>query len=329
MRLKPLHLGMAALAGFGAYSLWWEPAMMMNVARYRVGLEEWRGRKPMRLVIISDLHAGWPHISLNRVSRIVDRANALKPDVAILLGDYSAAHPFTWGHTGKREIIQRLKAFTAPHGTYSVIGNHDWWQDAKAQLSRHGPVEAERELRVVGIPVLNNRSVRIGDEKTGFWLAGVDEQRPFDEGPDGEGMDDLEAALNEVTDDAPIVLLAHEPDLFDHLGKASRRVSLTISGHTHGGQIRVRGSAPLIMASDNEKWSHGRYDDEDGRALIVSAGIGCSVLPMRLGVPPELTVIELCEPDPETEEEADEAEEEFEELESEGKLPTGPGGLGD
>lgn len=324
MRWKPYHLGLAALAGFGAYSLWWEPAMMMRVVRWRVGLPEWRGRKPVRLVIISDLHAGAPHITLNRVSRIVARANALRPDVAILLGDYAAAHPFTWGGTAKRDIIARLRAFTAPAGTYSVVGNHDWWQDVEAQEARRGPTETERELEAAGIPVLDNRSVRIGGRADGFWLAGVGEQRPFDEGPDGEGMDDLEAALAQVGDDGPVVLLAHEPDLFDHLPEASRKVSLTISGHTHGGQIRLLGGAPLINASDNEKWSWGRYDDDDGRVLIVSGGIGCSVLPMRVGVPPEITVIDLCEPDAQTEAQAGEAEERFDALRAQGTLPVGP-----
>lgn len=316
-------LALAGLAGFAAYALWWEPAMTLRVVRWRVELPEWRGRRPQRLVIISDLHAGWPHISLNRVSRIVARANALRPDVAILLGDFSAAHPFTLGGTGKREIIQRLADFRAPGGTWAVVGNHDWWQDPKAQERRAGPIEAELELERAGIPVLGNRAVKIGGE-TGFWLAGVDEQRPFDEGPDGVGMDDLDLALDDVTDDAPVVLMAHEPDLFDHLAEARRRVSVTLSGHTHGGQIRIAGSAPLIMASDNEKWSWGRYDDDDGRVLVVSGGIGCSVLPMRLGVPPEITVVDLVPPAPGPDEGGEEAWERFDDLRDQGKMETGP-----
>lgn len=298
--------------------------MMLRTVRWRVQLPEWRGRKPQRLVIISDLHAGAPHISLRRVSRIVARANALQPDVAILLGDYSAAHPFTWGDTGKRDIIARLADFRAPGGIWAVVGNHDWWQDKKAQERRSGPIEAELELERAGIPVLDNEAVRIGG-KDGFWLAGVGEQRPFDEGPDGVGMDDLGRALEDVTDDAPVVLLAHEPDLFDHLHEADKRVSLTLSGHTHGGQVRLAGGAPLIMASDNEKWSWGRYDDDEGRVLVVSGGIGCSVLPMRVGVPPEITVVDLEPPSEGHDAEAAEARQRFEDLRDQGKMETGPG----
>lgn len=285
-----------ALAAFATYALWIEPAWRMRVVRWRVTPEAWRGRRPVRLVILSDIHAGAPHLPLHRIEKFVARANALRPDVAILLGDYAAAHPFTWGGTNKADIAARLARFTAPEGTWGVVGNHDWWQDSDAQQRRCGPVEAERVLMAAGVPVLDNRAVRIGGAD-GFWLAGLGDQRPFDEGPDGEGMDDLDAALDCVTDDAPVVLLAHEPDLFDRLCQVPNPVVLTLSGHTHGGQVRVRGLSPLIEASANETWSWGRYDQDD-RTLIVSGGIGCSVLPMRVGMVPEITVVDIAEPDP-------------------------------
>lgn len=289
------RLTWGALGALAAYAFWVEPAWRGRIVRWRLTPEAWRGRDPVRLVIISDLHAGWPHVPLSRVERLVARANALKPDVAVLLGDYAAAHPFTWGGTAQREIAARLAEFTAPGGCYAVVGNHDWWQDADAQSRRCGPVEAERVLEEVGIPVLDNRSVRIGGER-GFWLAGIGDQRPFQTGPGGPGMHDLEAALADVTDDAPVVLLAHEPDIFADLGEASREVALTLSGHTHGGQVRIRGLSPLIKASADETYCWGRFDEED-RTLIVSGGVGCSVLPMRFGMVPEITVVELADPD--------------------------------
>ncbi|WP_134724474.1 metallophosphoesterase [Paracoccus luteus] len=301
-RRGPGPLGLVARLGAAAalgYALWWEPAMRLRVVRWTLSPERWRGHAPVRLVVIADLHAGAPHLGRGRVSRIVARANALKPDVAILLGDYSAAHPFTCGFTAKDEIVAVLRDFTAPLGTFAVVGNHDWWQDVRAQTDRCGPVEAECVLERHGIPVLDNKAVRLGGAD-GFWLAGIGDQRPFDEGPDGEGMDDLETALACVTDDdAPIVLLAHEPDIFPRLDElcdaAGRDIAVQVSGHTHGGQIRLFGGSPLIMASENETYSWGRYD-EGGRSLIVSGGVGCSVLPMRVGMVPEITVIDLIPP---------------------------------
>lgn len=289
------RLTWGALGALAAYAFWVEPAWRGRIVRWRLTPPAWRGRAPVRMVAISDLHAGAPHIPLSRVERLVARANALEPDVAVLLGDYAAAHPFTWGGTDKREIAARLADFTAPGGRYAVVGNHDWWQDPEAQSRRCGPIEAERVLEEAGIPVLDNRSVRIGGER-GFWLAGIGDQRPFDTGPEGEGMDDLEAALAHVTDDAPVVLLAHEPDIFPKLGEASREVAVTLSGHTHGGQVRIRDLSPLIKASADETYCWGRFDEE-GRTLIVSGGIGCSVLPMRFGMVPEITVVELADPD--------------------------------
>lgn len=289
------RLTWGTLGAIAAYAFWVEPAWRERVVRWRLTPPAWRGRDPMRLVILSDLHAGWPHVPLSRVRRLVARANALRPDVAVLLGDYTAAHPFTWGDTAKHEIAARLARFRGRHGCYAVVGNHDWWQDPDAQTRRCGPIEAERVLEDAGIPVLDNRSVRIGGEG-GFWLAGIGDQRPFQASPGGEGMHDLQAALSHVTDDAPVVLLAHEPDIFPDLGTAPREVPVTLSGHTHGGQVRIRGLSPLIKASADETYCWGRFD-EDGRTLIVSGGIGCSVLPMRFGMVPEITVVELADPD--------------------------------
>ncbi len=92
-----------------------------------------------------------------------------------------------------------------------------------------------------------------------------------------------------------MVLLAHEPDIFARLPEAGGNIAVQVSGHTHGGQIRLFGGAPLIMLSENETYSWGHYH-EHGRDMIVSGGIGCSVLPMRVGVPPEITVIDIAAP---------------------------------
>lgn len=290
-------LALTVAAGLAAYSLWWEPAMRLRVVRWRIYPPQWRGRDPVRIVALSDLHAGAPHVGLERVSRIVARANALKPDVAVILGDLAAGHPFTWGGTDKYDIAARLAGFTGRNGRFAVIGGHDWWQDAEAQSTHCGPCEAERALREAGIQVLDNEAVRIGDAGQGFWLAGLGNQHPFPDRDRADSAGELREAMGFVTDDAPVVLLAHEPEIFSMLDDTEYRIPLQISGHTHGGQVRVFGAAPLIMAADNDTYSWGRYD-ENGRTMIVSGGIGCSVLPMRMGCVPEITVVEISEPGP-------------------------------
>src|ERR687883_436152 len=102
-----------------------------------------------------------------------------------------------------------------------------------------------------------------------------------------QGMDDLAGALAKVSDDAPAILLAHEPDIFP---KVPARVALTLSGHTHGGQVRLPG-VPLVVPSNyGARYAHGHVV-EDGRHLVVSAGLGTSGLPVRFGVPPEIVLV--------------------------------------
>src|SRR5262249_41248286 len=100
------------------------------------------------------------------------------------------------------------------------------------------------------------------------------------------GVDDLDKTLAKVSDDAPIVLLAHEPDI---ITRVPSRVSLQLSGHTHGGQIRVLGWSPIVASRFGNAYGHLRLRSD----RIVSGGLGCSIVPVRLGVPPEIVLVTL------------------------------------
>ncbi len=104
-----------------------------------------------------------------------------------------------------------------------------------------------------------------------------------------EGRDDLPGTLAQVADDAPLLLMAHEPDIFAEMDP---RVSVTLSGHTHGGQINLFGFAPWTPSEYGERYRHGRIV-EKGRDLIVSAGLGTSGPPFRFGAPPEIVALDL------------------------------------
>jgi len=106
------------------------------------------------------------------------------------------------------------------------------------------------------------------------------------------GVDDLPATIRQVTDEAPVILMAHEPDIFAKMGDLADRVSLTVSGHTHGGQIQVLGFAPVVPSQYGSRYVYGHIV-EDQRNLVVSAGLGCSGVPVRFGAPPEIVLIEL------------------------------------
>jgi hypothetical protein len=189
----------------------------------------------------------------------------------------------------------------APLGVHAVLGNHDWWHDRAVQQAGRGPPYARGALEAVGIPVYENEVVRLVHGGRAFWLAGLGDQLAFmptrTRRPHRPvGVDDLAATLAQVTDDAPVILLAHEPDV---MVRVPDRVSLVLSGHTHGGQVRLFGWSPVVPSAFGNRFAYGHIREQcDGHIreqcdLVVSGGLGCSILPVRFGVPPELVVVTL------------------------------------
>lgn len=277
-----------ALAGLfaAAYGIIVEPAWRLRVQRWRIASPKWTA-PALRIVAISDLHLGEPHVGLTRLSRIVARANALKPDLVVLLGDYAAGHRFISAPVRIADAAPVLAGLSAPLGVFAILGNHDWWDDLDAQRRGGGPNLYAMALEAAGIPVLSNRAVRLEH----FWLAGVEDQLALSKGRGRfTGLDDLPGTIAQVTDDAPVILLAHEPDLF---ARATERVALQLSGHTHGGQVRLFGWSPVVPSRYGNRYAYGHVR-EGARDLVVTGGIGCSIAPVRLGVPPEITLIEVA-----------------------------------
>ena len=142
--------------------------------------------------------------------------------------------------------------------------------------------------------MLENDAVRIEKDGKGVWIAGLADQLALLPGKAWRrerfvGVDDLDATLAKVKDSSPIILLAHEPDIFPEVPK---RVSLTLSGHTHGGQVRLLGYSPVVPSRFGNRYAYGHVVEDD-RHLIVSGGLGFSILPVRLGVRPEILAIDL------------------------------------
>ena len=148
-----------------------------------------------------------------------------------------------------------------------------------------------RALADARIPVLENNAVKLGAEGRQFWLAGIGDQLAHLLGHGRfRGEDDLPGTLAQVRTDDPVLLLVHEPDIFP---RVPDRVALTLAGHTHGGQIRLPFIWPAFVPSKfGKRFAYGHIV-EDGRHMIVSGGLGTSVVPARLGVPPEVVRIEL------------------------------------
>lgn len=267
---------------------------MTLVTRYAPELRGWPEAMALRIAVLSDFHACAPYMDAMRLRGICAEVAELAPDLILLLGDYAPGPRFSWP-VAPESWAAELGTLSAPLGVHAVLGNHDYDGYVRADLER-GPIAAERVLEAVGIPVYVNRARRIALGGSGFWLAGLGDQFAFAQGVRGYarglGVDDLEATLAQIDTDEPIVLMAHEPDLFPD---TPDRVALTVSGHTHGGQVRLFGRTPVVPSRHGSRYVHGHFVDGQ-KHLIVSAGLGYSGLPLRIGTRPELVLIELGGP---------------------------------
>ena len=157
-------------------------------------------------------------------------------------------------------------------------------------------------LERAGIKVYENDVMRLEKAGRAFWIAGLGDQiallpRRGTGRPRWQGVDDLTGTLAKVGDDAPVILLAHEPDIFP---RVPARVALTMSGHTHGGQVRMMGYSPLVPSRFGNRYVYGHVVEpvSGGAAgqtssLLVSGGLGTSIAPIRCGVPPEIVLVEI------------------------------------
>ena len=276
--------------GLAGYAFVIEPDLLLRTQYYAFTPSRWTPGLKLRLVLLADVHCVEPHMPLSRWQAIIARAMTLNGDVVLMLGDYVAGHLFRTGTVPVPDIAKAAKALSAPLGVFGINGNHDWWADGDAQKAGHGPPLTQRAFEDAGIPVLANAARRLQKDGMPFWLTGTDsiiaiiKRRGY-----FEGRDDLPGTLTQVTDDAPILHMAHEPDLFVDIPS---RVSLTLSGHTHGGQVRFFGYSPFTPSAFGNRFAYGHVVEND-RHLCVSGGLGCSIFPVRFGMPPEITVIDL------------------------------------
>jgi predicted MPP superfamily phosphohydrolase len=286
--------GLAGAFALGGYAVGIEPGMV-NVSRYQPRPKNWPQNLSLRIVALSDIHASEPWLDANRLSEICARANALGPDLVVLLGDYRSGMRLKIRETPIADWAAALATLRAPLGVHAILGNHDYWEEPEVLRRRDGPTMAEIGLAEVGIPVYVNHAARLEKDGQGFWLAGLGDLVAFlpawhDGGRQGRfGMDDLPATLGQLTSDEPAILLSHVPDVFPQVPE---RIALTLSGHTHGGQVRLFGYSPVVPSQYGNRFAYGHVVEED-RHLIVSSGLGFSKLPVRFGIPPELVVVEL------------------------------------
>ena len=246
------------------------------VRQETLALERWPSSlSNLKIVVLSDIHAGGSFIDERKIRLIVQRTNELRPDLILIAGDFISGGRNH--HDMEPEVFAPLlKDFRAPLGVYSVLGNHDWWFDGQ---------RVRRALEANGIKVLENEVVKLDTRGTSFWVVGLADlwTRPQSVGE----------TIANVPADAPLIALTHNPDILPQLPQG---VSLLLAGHTHGGQVRFPFVGTVVSVS--------RYGDryvaghivENGKHLFVTTGIGTSIYPVRFGVPPEIVLLTLVAP---------------------------------
>ncbi len=255
------------------WAVWWEPGCLTVNATTIAIPNLPAGFAPFKVVALSDLHVGAPHITLDKVREVVRRTNEQQPDLIVLLGDYVIQDVIGGTFTEPEVFVEILKDLKAPHGVYAVLGNHDWWLDGE---------QVTRAFERVGIRVLTNEAMRIERNGSTLWLAGL--------GDYFSHKDDLEKTMRSITSSDPILAITHTPDIFL---KLPPQFILTLAGHTHGGQVNLPLLGRRVVPSDyGEKYAIG-FVEEGEKRLFVTPGIGTSILPVRFRVPPEISVLTI------------------------------------
>lgn len=240
----------------------------------------------MRIVAISDIHAGSNAVDEAKLRSIVETVNAVDADIVVLLGDYVAT-------TRDRRsvlmpmsaIVSNLAGMKAKHGVYAVLGNHDSW---------HGDANVAEGLRLSGYRVLENQIVTIERNGSRIRLLGLKDHLQLNSWYTFDQMVRGTVATSGGSGD--FIVLEHSPDIFHVLNyhrSLGDEFRLMIAGHTHGGQmwLPIVGS-PFVPSSFGQKYNAGHVR-EDGRDMFVTTGVGTSLLPFRFLMPPEIAVITL------------------------------------
>jgi predicted MPP superfamily phosphohydrolase len=242
-----------------------------TVRRADLRLADWpAGAPPVKVLLISDIHVAGPDMPPERLTRIVETIGALRPDLVLISGDFVSDKRSATRFYAFPEAVSPLSGLKARFGVFAVLGNHDYWRDAGA---------ARAALAKAGVRVLDNEAVQVGP----LALGGIG-----DAYSNHARLARTIAAMRRL--EGAKILLSHTPDPFPDL---PADIGLMLAGHTHCGQIRL----PLIgaistMSKYGERYACGIVR-ERGRTLVVAAGLGTSILPLRIGAPPDMWLVRI------------------------------------
>ena len=257
----------------GVDAVFIEPSRLV-INRQELRLPNWPAElSGVRVALLSDLHVGSPHWGLSQLHDLVLRTNAEEPDLILLAGDYLINGVWFGEHVEAEPIAVELAQLRAPLGVFAVLGNHDWWNN--------GP-KVRATFEAHGVTVLDDEVRRLQFKGKSLCLLGVRDATQRQR----SARKELELALPGM----PLLVLMHEPDLFEDFDE---RATLTLAGHTHGGQVDLPLLGRRIVPSRFGPRYAAGHIVEGGRHLFVTTGVGTSIVPVRFRVPPEIALLTL------------------------------------
>ncbi|AQR74898.1 metallophosphoesterase [Sphingomonas sp. LM7] len=256
-----------ALAGYGFAEARRDPV----VREAAIVLPDWpAGAPPIRLVLLSDMHIGTAAMGPDRLARIVEQINALSPDIVLIAGDFIFGHaPGSAARLGE-PMVAPLSRLRARLGVVAALGNHDHWTGADTVRAL---------LRRAGVTVVDNSAIARGPLALGV------------AGDDFTGRADLAATIKAVRRlPGARLILTHSPDIAPALPSD---IALLLAGHTHCGQVVLPLLGPISEVSRYGARYRCGVRREGGRTVVVTAGLGTSGGPFRLGAPPDIWLLTL------------------------------------
>lgn len=282
---RTLALGALSAAGGAGYG--WLESQQLTIEQVSISVNRLHpDLHGFKIVQLADFHL-YPFTQRELVQQAVTLTNTLEPDIVCLVGDfvYHEAEAIF-------DLAPLLAQLNPKYGIYAVFGNHDLWTNQ--DVIEHG-------MREAGLTIMKNEGALLTVGAAAIYIAGLEDGwrgqmispiswwKTLPE--NWQGYPDLNLALDSLPDEVPCVLLMHEPDLADTYS-LDGRVTLQLSGHTHGGQVRLPGVGAVILPDMGRKYDQGLYKINN-MWLYTTRGVGTSALPVRLNCPPEITELTL------------------------------------
>lgn len=268
----------AALAGGAAVEGFFLGPGRLTVTRHELRLprlpEAFDG---MTVAQLTDVHLG-ELVSHEFVGEAVEMTNSLSPDLVVLTGDYITAPRWRHGPAAAErrtlDCVELLSRLQAKLGVFAAVGNHDYYSRVRNPMIEN--------LRSSSIALVQNAARVVEREGQRVWIVGTDDAL--------NGRPDLRRALAGVPRDECKLLLMHEPDFADYAARYP--IDLQLSGHSHGGQVRLPGVGPLVTPTLANKYREGLFH-VGAMQLYVSRGVGMIGIPVRFNCPPEISLFTL------------------------------------